>query len=71
NGGAVVVKVSKPGQDFRFDMPCVGPRTLESCAAGKIAALAVEAGATLLLGRESVLEQADHQGFKIVAVANP
>lgn len=68
-GGAVVVKVSKPGQDFRFDIPCVGMRTIESCAAGKVGALAVEAGATLLLDRDRVLGAAEEQGLCIEAIA--
>lgn len=67
-GGAVVVKVSKPNQDFRFDIPCVGQRTLESCAAGHVAVLAVEAGNTLLLEKEKILPAADKQGLRIVAV---
>lgn len=67
-GGAVVVKVAKPNHDFRFDIPCVGTRTIESCAAGKVAVLAVEAGATLLLGKDKILEAADKQGLRIVAV---
>ena len=68
NGGAVVVKVSKPNQDFRFDIPCVGLRTIESCAAGKIAVLAVEAGSSLLLDEGKVLEAANKQGLCIVAL---
>jgi UDP-2,3-diacylglucosamine hydrolase len=67
-GGAVVVKVSKPNQDFRFDIPCVGVRTVESCAAGRIAVLAVEADRSLLLDRAAVLAAADQQGVTIVAV---
>jgi DUF1009 family protein len=67
-GGAVVVKVSKPNQDFRFDIPCIGSRTIESCIAGKIAVLAVEAGSTLLLDRQQVLKAAEERGLKIVAV---
>lgn len=51
-GGAVVVKVSKPRQDMRFDVPVVGPRTLETAAAAGVAAIAVEAGRTLLLEEE-------------------
>jgi UDP-2,3-diacylglucosamine hydrolase len=70
-GGAVVVKVSKPNQDFRFDIPCVGVRTIESCAAGKIAVLAIEAGSSLLLDREKVLDAANKSavgGLCITAV---
>jgi DUF1009 family protein len=48
-GGAVAVKVAKAGHDLRFDLPCVGPKTVEVCATHGIAVLAVEAGRTLLL----------------------
>lgn len=52
-GGAVAVKVAKEKHDLRFDIPCLGARTLETCAAAKISVLAVEAGKTLLLEREA------------------
>ena len=55
-------------RDFRFDIPCVGSRTLESCAAGNVAVLAIEAGKTLLLEKEKILKTADQQGLHIVAV---
>jgi DUF1009 family protein len=48
-GGALAVKVAKENHDLRFDIPCIGPQTLETCAAAKISALALEAGRTLLL----------------------
>ncbi len=48
-GGAVAVKVTRENHDLRFDVPCLGPQTLATCAAVKIAALALEAGRTLLL----------------------
>jgi DUF1009 family protein len=64
----VVVKVSKPNQDFRFDIPCVGLKTIESCAAGKIAVLAIEAGRSLLLDKDEILKAADKQDLRIVAV---
>jgi hypothetical protein len=48
-GQAVVVKVSKPRQDMRFDVPVIGPRTLETAAAAGVTAIAIEAGCTLLL----------------------
>ena len=67
-GGAVVVKVSKPNQDFRFDIPCVGLTTIESCAAGKVAVLAIEAGSSLLLGSDEILKIADRQDLCIVGV---
>ena len=53
-GGAVAVKVAKQNHDLRFDIPCLGPQTLETCAAAKIAVLAVEAGRTLILEHEQV-----------------
>jgi DUF1009 family protein len=68
-GGAVVVKVSKPNQDFRFDIPCIGQRTIESCATGNIAVLAIEAGRSLLLDKDSLLRAADARGLRLVAVA--
>lgn len=68
-GGAVVVKVSKPNQDFRFDIPCIGRKTIESCAAGKVAVLAVEAGSSLLLGREALLTEADRSDLRIIGVS--
>jgi DUF1009 family protein len=52
-GGAVAVKVAKPNHDMRFDLPCLGAQTLETCAAAKIAVLALEAGKTLLLEQET------------------
>ncbi|MDR3459540.1 MAG: UDP-2,3-diacylglucosamine diphosphatase LpxI [Verrucomicrobiae bacterium] len=52
DGGAVAVKVAKVGHDMRFDIPCFGSRTLETCAAAKIAVLAVESGKSILLDRE-------------------
>jgi DUF1009 family protein len=53
DGGAVAVKLAKPDHDMRFDIPCLGPQTLETCAAARIAVLAVEAGRTLLLEQDT------------------
>jgi UDP-2,3-diacylglucosamine hydrolase len=52
-GGAVAVKVAKEKHDLRFDIPCLGPQTLETCAAARIVALAFEAGRSLLLEQET------------------
>src|SRR5690349_1772994 len=52
-GGAVAVKVAKLQHDMRFDIPCIGLQTLETCAAGGISVLALEAGKALLLEREA------------------
>lgn len=67
-GGAVAVKVSKPGQDLRFDVPAVGPQTVRVCAASGIAVLALEAGRTILLEREAFLEAAEAAGLAVVGV---
>ncbi len=53
SGGAVAVKVARDKHDLRFDIPCLGPRTLEVCAAARISALAFEAGKSLLLEQEA------------------
>lgn len=55
------VKVAKPGHDFRFDVPVVGPRTIESLAEGGVTFAGLEAGRTLLLDRESLLAEADRR----------
>ncbi len=54
DGGAVAVKVAKKNHDIRFDIPCIGPTTLEVCAAHGIGTLAVEAGMTLLLDKDDL-----------------
>ena len=53
DGGAVAVKVAKLNHDMRFDIPCIGAKTFETCAAAKIAVLALESGKSLLLEREA------------------
>jgi len=54
NGGAVAVKVAKEKHDMRFDVPCIGPQTVETCAAKGIAVLALEAGRSLVLEQDTV-----------------
>src|SRR5262245_48758691 len=49
DGGAVAVKVARENHDLRFDIPCLGPQTLETCGAGRISVLAFESGKSLLL----------------------
>lgn len=67
-GGFTVVKVAKPQQDMRFDVPTIGLGTLETlhAAGGKV--LAVEAGRTIFLDQPAVIEFADRKGMVIVAV---
>ncbi|MFT6179985.1 MAG: DUF1009 family protein [Akkermansiaceae bacterium] len=49
-----LVKVSKPNQDMRFDVPVIGPKTIDSCREAGVGTIAVEAGKTLFLGREEI-----------------
>ena len=53
DGGAVAVKVAREKHDMRFDIPCLGAKTLETCAAARISVLAIESGKALLLEREA------------------
>jgi hypothetical protein len=69
-GGAVAVKVAREGHDMRFDIPCVGPGTLEACAAHGIGTLAVEAGRTLLIDRPELEALAGRRGVSIVTVSS-
>jgi DUF1009 family protein len=66
--GAVVVKARKPRQDDRFDVPAVGPHTVTACAAAGCAALAIEAGATLVLDRPELVEKADRAGIAVEGI---
>lgn len=63
--GAVVVKVCKPGQDLRFDLPSVGLGTIETMREVKAKVLAVEAGKTLIFDREEMVALADQAGIAV------
>ena len=67
--GAVVVKVLKPGQDLRFDLPAVGKNTIEVMGEVEARVLAVEAGKTLMFDREEMLALADRAGIAVWGVA--
>jgi DUF1009 family protein len=64
----IVVKVSKPDQDMRFDVPVVGPRTIEVMQHSNATALALDAGRTLLFERPRMIAEADAAGIAIVGV---
>lgn len=66
DGGAVAVKVAKLHHDMRFDVPCLGPQTLETCAQSGVAVLAVEAGKTLLLEKEMCAKLAERQRISVI-----
>lgn len=65
--GAVVIKTSKPEQDTRFDVPVIGPRTIQTMARVKAACLCIEAGKTLIIDREKTTALADQNDICIVA----
>jgi DUF1009 family protein len=67
--GCVVIKVSKPQQDLRFDVPAVGVETIKKLRQAGAVALAVEAGKTLLLEKDALLAEADAGGIAVVGVA--
>lgn len=69
--GAVVVKLSKPSQDTRFDLPAVGPKTLETMREVGCRVLAVEAGRSLLLDAERLFSEAERDRISIVGTRRP
>jgi DUF1009 family protein len=64
--GMVVIKISKPNQDLRFDVPVIGVETIAVAAEAKVRVIAVEAGQTLLLERDRVMETASDASISIV-----
>lgn len=68
-GEAMMVKVSKPKQDFRFDVPVVGPATIETAAESGVNAIVVEAGSTLLLGKDDIFRLCKEKKVSLVARA--
>jgi len=67
--GFVVVKVAKPAQDRRFDVPAVGMQTIETMRAAGATALAIEAGRTILLDETATIELANKYGIAITSLA--
>lgn len=68
-GGAVAVKVARENHDMRFDIPCLGPQTLEVCGTGKITVLALESGRTLLLEPEACEQLAKRRKIIVTTVS--
>jgi DUF1009 family protein len=66
-----VVKVAKPNQDMRFDVPVIGVATVEAMIGAGASCLSVEAGRTLLFDRTQVIERANQKGIAIVATSRP
>jgi DUF1009 family protein len=66
--GGVLVKIKKPGQEHRVDLPTIGKRTVEESAAAGLCGIAVEAGGTLIIGSDAVVAAADSAGLFVVGV---
>jgi hypothetical protein len=67
--GGVLVKVAKPGQERRVDLPTIGPDTVENVARAGLAGIAVEAGGALVIDRAEVARRADAAGLFVVGIA--
>jgi UDP-2,3-diacylglucosamine hydrolase len=67
--GAVLVKIAKPGQERRADLPAIGLQTVIAAQAAGLRGIAVEAGACLVLGREAVAAAADEAGIFVVGIS--
>jgi len=68
DGPLTVVKVARPRQDMRFDVPVIGPTTIDSMVAAGATALGLEIGRVLLLEREVLLRNADERGITVVGI---
>jgi hypothetical protein len=65
----VLVKAPKSGQDLRFDLPTMGPRTVEGAAAAKLAGIAIVAGNTIVVEPQAVIEAADAAGLFVTGLS--
>ena len=66
--GAVVVKMSKPNQDFRFDVPVIGPRTIRKMIKSNCSCLAIESGKTIIIDYAKTLCLANKASITLVSV---
>ena len=64
----VLVKAPKSGQDLRFDLPTIGPRTVEGAVAAKLAGIAIVAGNTIVVEPQTVIEVADAAGLFVTGL---
>ena len=67
--GGVLVKMRKPGQDNRVDLPTIGPATVAAALAAGLRGIAIEANGTLVLGREEIVRVADANDMFVMAIA--
>jgi DUF1009 family protein len=70
-GESVLVKAAKPGQDRRFDLPSIGPDTVDAAARAGLAGIAVVAGQTVIAEPERVAARADSAGLFVFGVESP
>lgn len=68
-GGWTMIKVAKPDQDMRFDIPTIGPNTIENLYRNGARGLVVEAGKTIIVEKEKTLASANAYGISVVAVS--
>ena len=69
--GGVLVKVAKPGQERRIDLPTIGPQTVDAAARAGLKGIAVEAGGALVLDRDEMARRADAAGLFVVGITCP
>ena len=69
-GTGVLVKAPKPAQDHRFDLPSIGPRTIEGAARAGLAGIAVAARSTIIAEAEQLVQAADRAGIFVVGVSS-
>jgi hypothetical protein len=69
--GGVLVKLAKPGQDRRMDLPTIGPDTVRRAAEAGLVGIAVEAGGTLIVDRAQLVGLADELGLFVIGLADP
>ncbi|WP_153556145.1 LpxI family protein [Roseimaritima sediminicola] len=67
-GGWTLVKVAKPNQDMRFDVPTIGPQTIETVRLAGGTAIAIEAGMTIVVDQDQMVRAADAAGIAVVAM---
>jgi DUF1009 family protein len=69
--GGILVKIKKPGQERRADLPTIGVSTVYACARAGLRGIAIEAGSTLVLGRDEVVVAADAAGLFVTGIQVP
>jgi hypothetical protein len=67
--GAVVVKLSRPGQDMRYDVPVVGMKTLNMMKRVRASALALEARRCIILDKDRFIKRADEEGISVIGIS--